>query len=82
MGNVYSANPVTASQYLAQNIPLIIGTQGHAMVLTSLRFIRNQFGDGDVTEAVVRDPWQDRGRRALTAEEWYSTNFLARIRVS
>jgi hypothetical protein len=80
-GDVYSANPITASQDLSQNMPLIIGTMGHAMVLTSLTYVRNQVGQGDVTAAVVRDPWPRRGRRVLTPQEWYNTSFLARIRV-
>ena len=81
IGDMYSANPITASQDLAQDMPLIIGTTGHAMVLTSLRYLRNQFGNGEVTAAVVRDPWPGRGRRILSPQEWYGTNFLARIRV-
>lgn len=80
-GDVYSANVLTAAQDLASDMPLIIGTQGHAMVLTSLTYLRNQAGAGDVTAAIVRDPWPGRGRRVLTAQEWYSTSFLARIRV-
>ena len=80
-GDVFSANHVTAAQDLSQNMPLIIGTMGHAMVLTSLQYIRNQFGQGNVTAAVVRDPWPGRGRRVLSPQEWYGTGFLARIRV-
>jgi len=80
-GTSYGANPVTAAQDLSQNMPLVIGTMGHAMVLTSLTYARNQFGQGKVQAATVRDPWPNRGRRTLTAAEWYNTSFLARIRV-
>ena len=80
-GNTYSASHVTASQDLFNNMPLIIGTMGHAMVLTSVQYIRDQYGQGYVTEAIVRDPWEDRGRRSLTGEEWNSANFLVRIRI-
>jgi hypothetical protein len=80
-GDAFTANPITAAQDLAQDMPLIIGTMGHAMVLTSLTYIRDQFGNGNVTAAVVRDPWPGRGRRVLSAQEWYGTSFLARIRV-
>ena len=80
-GETYSANPITAAQDLSQNMPLIIGTLGHAMVLTSLQYTRDQWGNGWVTSAVVRDPWPGRGRRILSAQEWYSTSFLARIRI-
>ncbi len=80
-GDSFTANPMTAAQDLAQDMPLIIGTLGHAMVLTSLTYIRDQFGNGDVRAAVVRDPWPGRGRRVLSAQEWYGASFLARIRV-
>ena len=81
-GDAYSANAITAAQDLAQDMPLIIGTMGHAMVLTSLVYVRDNFGRGEVTTAIVRDPWPGRGRRILTPQEWYSINFAARIRVS
>lgn len=81
-GNTYSANQVTAAQDLSRNMPLIIGTMGHAMVLTSLVYVTDQYGNGDVLSAVVRDPWPGRGRRILNPQEWYSASFLARIRVS
>jgi len=80
-GDVLSANPVTAAQDLSQDMPLIIGTMGHAMVLTSLRWLTNVYGESIVTDAVVRDPSPNAGRRILSIEEWYSTSFLARIRV-
>ncbi|MES3020678.1 MAG: papain-like cysteine protease family protein [Pseudomonadota bacterium] len=76
-----TANPITAAQDLAQNQPLVIGTMGHAMVLTSLVYARAPNGGGEVVSATVRDPWQDRGRRTLSAQEWYQTSFLARVRV-
>lgn len=81
-GDTYSANHVTASQDLSNNKPLIIGTMGHAMVLTSVQYITNQYGNGYVTEAIVRDPWEDRGRRSLTREEWHRANFLVRIDIN
>lgn len=82
MGDVFTANPATASQDLAQDQPLIIGTMGHAMVLTAVSFVRDRYGNGQVTQAIVRDPWPGRGRRVMSPQEWYATNFLARIRVS
>lgn len=80
-GDTVTANPITAAQDLAQDMPLIIGTMEHVMVLTSLTYVRDQFANGNVTAAVVRDPWPGRGRRVLSAQEWYGTSFLARIRV-
>ncbi|MBV9157445.1 MAG: hypothetical protein JO097_14365 [Acidobacteriaceae bacterium] len=81
-GDVFSANAITAAQDLAGDMPLIIGSMGHAMVLTSLQYVRDAYGNGSVRAATVRDPWPGRGRRILSPQEWLSTNFLARIRVS
>jgi hypothetical protein len=81
-GDSASANPITAAQDLSQDMPLIIGTMGHAMVLTSLVYARDNYGNGTVLAATVRDPWPGRGRRILTPQEWYQTNFLARIRIA
>lgn len=69
-----------AANELAQDQPLIIGTGGHAMVLTAMTYLRDTNGGGQPRAAVVRDPWPGAGRRQLSAQEWYGTSFLARIR--
>lgn len=77
------ANPITASQDLGSDMPLIVGALGHAMVLTALTYNRDNYGNGQVIDAVVRDPWPSNGRRrSLTPQEWYNISFLARIRVN
>ena len=81
MGDTRTANQFTAAQDLAANNPLIIGTMGHAMVLTSILYVRDSSGNGEVTGVVVRDPWPGVGRRQLSGVEWYNAIFLARIRV-
>lgn len=73
--------PAAAATDLAYNYPLIIGTTGHAMVLTALHYLSDDKGNGDVTAAIVRDPWPGKGRRVLSAEEWYNQFLLARIRL-
>ncbi|WP_295891387.1 papain-like cysteine protease family protein [uncultured Vibrio sp.] len=78
-GDTYTANHVSAAQDLANNRPLIVGTMGHAMVLTAVEYERTNFGQGLIRNATVRDPWQNRGMRYLTPQEWYNMNFLARI---
>ena len=80
-GDVLSANLVTAAQDLSQDMPLIVGTMGHAMVLTSLSWLTDVYGESLVTDAVVRDPWPNVGRRILSVEEFYNTKLLARIRL-
>ncbi len=79
VGDLFSANQVTASQDLLQNKPLIIETMGHTMLLTSLTFTRDQHGQSAVKSATVRDPWPGRGKRVLTPQEWFQASFLARI---
>ncbi len=82
-------NPVAAAQDLARNQPLILGTLGHAVVLTSLEYsapyVQTQYGwqPGRVSidTAVVRDPWPGRGRRVLSPQEWNSISFAAQVRV-
>jgi hypothetical protein len=72
---------MTAAQDLAADMPLIIGTMGHAMVLSRLDYLVDQYGRGEVKWATVRDPWPGRGRRVLSPQEWYNISFAARIRV-
>lgn len=81
MGDAYSANPLTAANDLSDNMPLIIGTHSHAVVLTAMRLARNVQGRLSVLAAMVRDPWPGRGRRLLTPQEWMGVSFAARIRV-
>ena len=73
---------------LAHDHPVIVGTRGHAMVLTALEYVRpsRSLHEGStplhVAAAVVRDPWPGIGRRILTEEEWRSVDLAARIRVA
>ncbi|HVN04880.1 MAG TPA: hypothetical protein VMT86_10710, partial [Bryobacteraceae bacterium] len=66
---------------LAVGMPLIIGSMGHAMVLTAVSYNRAPNSQGQVTGAVVRDPWPGRGRRMLSGQEAAAAMLLARIRV-
>jgi hypothetical protein len=62
-----------AIERLYGDMPIIIGTVGHAMVLSALDFIQMpDAGEASVTGAVVRDPWPESpGRRNLSPQEWY-----------
>lgn len=80
--DAYSASSQTAAADLADDRPLIIGTMGHAMVLTALGYMTNSLGEGWVTHAVVRDPWPGQGRRELAAEEWSGLDLLVRVSVT
>jgi len=81
-GDVRTANLPNAATDLANDMPLIIGTLGHAMVLTALTYTRDLASNGQVTMATVRDPWPGNGgRRDLSPTEWGNANFLVQIRV-
>jgi ABC-type bacteriocin/lantibiotic exporter with double-glycine peptidase domain len=80
-GDVFSANAVTAAQDLAGDMPLILGSLGHAMVLTAITYNVAPNSQGATTGALVRDPLPGRGMRALSPQEWAGTLLLARIRI-
>jgi len=82
IADVYSVTAASAAQDLSSNYPLIIGSMGHAMVLTDLVYLRDAWGNGQPQQAIVRDPWPGRGRRLLTPQEWSSIQLAARIRVT
>ncbi|WP_395842103.1 papain-like cysteine protease family protein [Cystobacter fuscus] len=78
-----NATPPQAAAELAKGRPLIIGTLGHAMVLTALTYDVVPSGAGQVIQATVRDPWPTNGgRRVLSAPEWFSTMLLVQIDVT
>jgi hypothetical protein len=81
--NMFSASWVTAAQDLAQNHPLIVGSLGHAMILTAAEYTRFANGNGQVRGVIVRDPWPSNPRRrALSTREAYGVQMLIRIRVT
>lgn len=52
---------------LREERPMLVGTVGHAMVMTALRYVRTANGP-QVIGVTVRDPWPGRGRRDL---QWH-----------
>ena len=79
--DAYSASNETAIADLDQDHPLIVGTFGHAMVLTALSYTSGARGP-EVIGAMVRDPWPGRGRRPLSGQEWFGADLLVRVRVT
>jgi hypothetical protein len=73
---------------LAADHPLIIGTHGHAMVLTSITLANNADGSRTFVAATVRDPFPYPnlipvcGERNISFQEWNDMIFMARICVS
>lgn len=80
---------VSAARDLADEKPLIIGTHGHAVVLTGLEYwapwVRGPYGPTTGNVAInlaqVQDPWPGRGQRNLSASEWRDINFAVQIRI-
>jgi Papain-like cysteine protease AvrRpt2 len=70
------------SQDLINNRPLIVGTQGHATVLTAMSWANSNFGQR-ITSLTVRDPWPlNPNWRPLSASEFANIGMLLQIRVS
>ena len=67
---------------LEQERPLVIGAQGHAMVLTAVYYIRNPDGKpAAIVGGIVRDPWPGRGRRELSIQELFP-QYLADVSIA
>ncbi len=83
-GDTFTANAMTAAQDLASDMPLIVGSLGHAMVVTAITYqgIPGMQQSVRVVGATVRDPWPGRGKRELTIQEYLSTLLLVRIRIA
>jgi len=81
--DLYSATWYDAANDLARGEPLIVGSLGHAMVVTAVSYYRDVTGDGAVTSVIVRDPWPSNpNRRSLSAAELRGIQILIRIRVA
>jgi hypothetical protein len=69
--------------FLADDVPLINGAVGHATLVTRMDWAEDSFGNSQLTNITVRDPWPGNpNRRSLTGQEVYGTNFLAAVTVS
>jgi hypothetical protein len=80
--DLYSANWITAAQDLARGQPLIVGSLGHAMVVSATEYWRFSNGVGQTQSVTVRDPWPTNPRRRfLTPREAQGVQMLIRIRV-
>jgi hypothetical protein len=72
---------IQVARELESNNPLILGAMGHATVLTAITYSGNAFGV-QINEVVIRDPWPFRpNRRALSPQEAFLTQFLAKVDV-
>ncbi len=73
---------LVAAAELEANRPLILGALGHAVLLTAMTFGRDRYGNTQVGEMVIRDPWPTNpNRRTLSMHEAQQISFLARVSV-
>lgn len=83
--NFSFANPDAAAAMsieLRDNFPLIVGTQGHATIVTAMSWVNTPAGQ-QITNVVVRDPWPGNPkRRSLSAAEFAQINLLMQVRAS
>lgn len=79
----FSCTPDLAAHDLNAEFPLILGTMGHATVLTAMTYLRNPFnGSGQPQQLTVRDPWPaSPGRRILSGYEMAGINNGLALRV-
>jgi hypothetical protein len=74
--------PLLAAKELEAGRPLILGALGHAVLLTAMTFGRDAYGNTQVGEMVIRDPWPTNpNRRTLSMQEAQQISFLATVQV-
>jgi len=75
--------PLLAARELEAGRPLILGALGHAVLLTAMSFGRDAYGNTQIGELVIRDPWPSNpNRRTLSIQEVRQISFLATVSVS
>lgn len=63
--------------------PLINGAVGHATVLTAATYAEDRWGQQQILEMIVRDPWPTSpNRRPLYPQEVMGASFLAKVVVA
>ena len=72
-------NTILASQILSQDTPIIIGSLGHATVLTAMAWAEDVYGSYIINSLTVRDPL--RGMRTYSPQEAGFAHFMAVVRV-
>ena len=80
-GLALAVNPVIASRLLSRDIPMIVGSVGHATLLTAMEWTENAAGRYVINGIVVRDPWYGGRARRYSGREAQLAHFLATVRV-
>lgn len=70
-----------AAELLSENQPIIIGSLGHPVLLTSMTYTGDLLGGMTLVDATVLDPAPGKGTRVLSSPDWINVSFAARISV-
>lgn len=73
-------NPVVMANELLRNKPMIVGSQGHATVLTGMKYQKTNMGT-NIEQVTVYDPWFG-AIRTYKPSEWGNMNFAAKVDVT
>lgn len=67
---------------MIQGQPLIVGTEGHATIITNITFSEGPNRPTIIRDVVVRDPWPyGPNRRSLSESQFVNTDFLMQVRI-
>lgn len=73
---------LSAAEMLGGDVPPIVVTPTHPVVLTRLRYVAMRSEDGRIQTADVHDPWPGRTQRRLSQSEWREASLLVALRVA
>lgn len=80
-GIVNSFDPLSVVRDELENGRVVIaGTLGHAICITAMEYVENQFGNRQLLSLTVRDPWPTSGNRYfMSPQQFYNGRLLAAI---
>lgn len=68
-----------AAELLSENQPIIIGSLGHPVLLTSMTYTGDLLGGMTLVDATVLDPAPGKGTRVVSSPDWINVSFATRI---
>lgn len=70
-----------AAELLSENNPLIIGSMGHPVLLTSMTYTGDLLGGMTLIDATVLDPAPGKGTRVVSSPDWINVSFATRVSI-
>jgi len=68
-----------AAELLSENQPIVIGSMGHPVLLTSMTYTGDLLGGMTLVDATVLDPAPGKGTRVVSSPDWINVSFATRI---